>query len=181
MSARALYVTLRVPDPAAITARAALLELGCDGLEALERGRIWCEKEDDPDFDNRGGDWFNPNKERGVPWGDPGSPAARGAGARERWLLVRDRGSRLEAAVLRTLAEHGARAPQELLTAELWRMVFSASETDPAAAAARAAGALNAREGLLVNTHSQAHRVCAPIGDVDTLRLLLRELCEEAS
>ena len=181
MSARALYVTLRVPDPAAITARAALLEMGCAGLEALERGRIWCELPEDPEFDNSGGDWFNPNKERGVAWDDRQSPAVRAAADRECWVLVRDRGSRPEAAILRSLAEHGARAPQELLTAELWRLVFSAAEPNPGTAAVKGAAVGHAREGLLVNPHSQAHRVCRPTPDTLRLRALLRELREEAS
>lgn len=184
MRGEALYVTLRVPDPAALTAAAALARLGSPAPAWLERGRVWHHSGVGWAFAEPAGVWLNPNKERGVRWaggGEPWTASRARAGESEIWVLVRDRGSRPEAGVIRSLNERGEPAPEALVCAGLWRMGF-AGGTEAALGWGRAAGEVrSAHCGLLVNPHSQAHRVCAPATGLDELGRLLEQLKREAT
>jgi len=180
VSLDALYVTLRVPDPAAQTALGALARLlGAAAPRGLERGRVWLCAGSWEALDADEGVWHNPNKERLVRW-RPGRPGGFGPpGAGERWVLVRERGSRPEARALRLLAERGLDTSGKLLGAQLWRLEFEPGESLDARAA-EVAEVRDAAHGLLVNPHSQAFRVCAPPASLDELAARLAELEEEA-
>lgn len=179
MSSDALYVTLRVPDPSALTALAALRGMGPLAPARLERGRVWWVSGDPDTFATGRGVWFNPNKERGVRWNEAGGgfgPAPEG----ERWVLVRDRGGAPEGHALRSMREQGMAEPKGLLSATVWRMEPAPGDSADAVASA-AAEVRSASEGLLVNRHSQVHRVCPPPASMRELELVLSELSQEAS
>ena len=172
----ALYVTLRVPDPAALTAHATLVEMGDEHFGRLERGRVWL-KAGGEDFGRTTETWLNPNKERSVPW-EPLS----GFGAsqpREVWLLIRERQGEPEIRALRSFRERKALMPRELLTAAVWRVVVSGA----GAALDRAdllAVVRSASAGLLVNPHAQVHDVCFPPGSLQEWHQRLAALKQEA-
>ncbi len=133
MSGEALYVTLRVPDPTALTALATLQSLGARAPVALERGRLWFHRSSgaapsgaSPDgwVWERAGDgaalgdpaavWLNPNKERGYVWQAEACPWLRPAAGEEAWVLVRERGGHPEAPLTRALREGLARSSGRL-------------------------------------------------------------------
>ena len=172
----ALYVTLRVPDPAALTAEATLREMGLASLARLERGRVWI-KRGGEEFGATTETWLNPNKERAVCW-DP----VHGFGenrSREVWVLTRERGSAPESRALRSFQERGARMPAELLSCGAWRVV---SERDGEAQelAGRLTVVRSASEGLLVNPHSQVYEICAPPHSIEEWQQRVATLHEEA-
>lgn len=172
----ALYVTLCVPDPAALTAEAALREMGLGRLARLERGRVWI-KRGGEDFGATGGAWMNPNKERAVRW-----QPARGFGedpSREAWVLALDRGPVPEARLLRSFRERGAQIPGELLTCSAWRVIATGAG-EALDLAGRLAVVRSASEGLLVNPHCQVHEICAPPRSIEEWHQRLATIHAEA-
>jgi len=187
----ALYVTLSVPDPVALTALAALRSLAGPAPAWLERGRVWLHTGGGAVFEAPAGVWLNPNKERGVRWTGGANPwTADAAGGGEAWVLVRERGACPEAGAARALAERGERPPAGLTCATLWRL---GPPADPAARGAGGGGAADrvalaeaaavvrsAHRGLLVNPHSQAHLSLAPPATLAELASRLDSLAREA-
>jgi hypothetical protein len=172
----ALYVTLRVPDPAALTAEATLREMGLGSLARLQRGRVWI-KRGGEEFGATTETWLNPNKERALFW-----DAVHGIGedrSREAWVLTRERGSSPETRALRSFQERAARMPAELLSCGAWRVV---SERDGEARelAGRLTVVRSACEGLLVNPHSQVYEICEPPHSIEEWQQRVATLHEEA-
>ncbi len=178
MISDALYVTLRVPDPSALTALAALRLMGPKAPVRLERGRVWWVSGDPGAFESSQGVWFNPNKERGLRWNAAGGFGERRE--RERWVFVRDRSGSPEAGALRSMRERGLPEPLGLLSATVWRLQ-APEGVSPDEAAQAASVVRSAFQGLLVNRHSQAHRVGPAPASLTELEQVLSELKREAS